>query len=150
MNTANTAINPHSAVAVEALEARFARGIAAHLTLGTASVAPDIGERLRFARERALQTALHARRFAASEELSGSARGVALLGFSRSPLWAPLASALPVLALVVGLFFIQAMQTQSQIEVAAEVDTALLGDDLPISAYRDPGFVEFLKSPPSQ
>jgi hypothetical protein len=29
---------------------------------------------------------------------------------------------------------------------AAEVDTALLADTLPPEAYRDPGFVEFLKT----
>ena len=146
----NTAFNPPSAVAFEAMEARFARGIAAHLSLSAAGVAPDIGERLRFARERALQAAFRARRSSHSEELSGAAQGVAILGFSHSPLWRPLAAAVPVLALVAGLVFIQAVQTRSQIDVAAEVDAALLGDDLPISAYRDAGFVEFLKSPPSQ
>jgi Protein of unknown function (DUF3619) len=35
--------------------------------------------------------------------------------------------------------------TQSQIEAAAEVDAAILADDLPPEAYRDPGFAEFLK-----
>ena len=35
-------------------------------------------------------------------------------------------------------------------QVAAEVDAALLGDDLPINAYRDPGFVEYLKAPPGE
>ena len=42
---------------------------------------------------------------------------------------------------------IQEGQTRTQISVAAEVDEALLGDDLPINAYRDPGFTEFLKAP---
>ena len=31
---------------------------------------------------------------------------------------------------------------------AAEVDAALLADDLPPEAYTDPGFGEFLKAPP--
>ena len=48
---------------------------------------------------------------------------------------------LPLAALVGGLVLIQDWQTRSQISVAAEVDAALLGDDLPINAYRDPGFV---------
>jgi hypothetical protein len=33
-----------------------------------------------------------------------------------------------------------------QIEAAAEVDAAILTDDLPPEAYRDQGFVEFLKT----
>ena len=57
---------------------------------------------------------------------------------------------LPLVALVGGLVLIQDWQTRAQISVAAEVDAALLADDLPINAYRDPGFVEFLKAPPSE
>jgi hypothetical protein len=79
-----------------------------------------------------------------------TAQGAAVLGFSRSPWWLRIASALPLVALVAGLLLIQDWQTRSQISVAAEVDAALLGDDLPINAYRDAGFVEYLKAPPSQ
>ena len=146
----NSAVTTHSDAAFEAAEARCARAIAARLTLRSSSVAPDIGERLRFARELALETAVRSRRAAGFAELSGSAQGVAALQWSGSPLWTSIVSVVPLLALVAGLFFIQNMQARSQIETAAEVDTALLGDDLPISAYRDPGFVEYLKSPPSQ
>ena len=32
------------------------------------------------------------------------------------------------------------------LEIAAEVDAALLGDAVPVAAYGDPGFVEFLKA----
>ena len=147
----SSAVNTHSVHAFEVAEARCARAMAARLTLRASSVAPDIGERLRFARERALETAARSRRAVASEEVSGSTQqGVAILKWSGSPLWTSIVSVVPVLALVAGLLFIQGMQARSQVEVAAELDTALLGDDLPISAYRDPGFVEFLKSPPSR
>ena len=60
------------------------------------------------------------------------------------------ASVLPLVALVGGLVLIQDWQNRTQISVAAEVDEALLGDDLPINAYRDPGFSEFLKAPPNE
>ena len=50
-----------------------------------------------------------------------------------------------LLALVAGLMLIQSENTQRQIAAAVEVDTDLLLDELPPSAYSDPGFVEFLK-----
>ena len=34
-----------------------------------------------------------------------------------------------------------------QVVAAAEIDAALLTDDLPPDAYSDPGFAEFLRSP---
>ena len=84
------------------------------------------------------------------ESVGLSAQGAALLGFYRSRWWLRIASALPLAALVGGLVLIQDWQTRSQISVAAEVDAALLGDDLPINAYRDAGFVEYLKAPPGE
>lgn len=57
-----------------------------------------------------------------------------------------LASALPVIALVAGLWGIHRYYVQEQVQAAADVDTALLADDLPPSAYSDPGFAEFLRS----
>ncbi len=57
---------------------------------------------------------------------------------------------LPLFALVGGLALIQNWQNRTQVTAAAEIDEALLADDLPINAYRDPGFSEFLKAPPSE
>ena len=132
--------------APEALEARFARGIAACLSERAERVAPDVSERLRFAREKAVAVA-HARR---SAEVVGASGGVAVAGFARSNWWWRIASAVPVAALVAGLVLIQDNQARSQISTAAEVDAALLGDDLPITAYRDAGFVEYLKAQPGE
>ncbi len=53
----------------------------------------------------------------------------------------------PAFALVAGLFLIQTWQDKAQISVAAEIDAALLADDLPPTAYSDAGFAEFLKTP---
>jgi len=131
----------------EAIESRFARNIAARLSERAEDVAPEIGERLRFAREKALAAGRLARS-GASVQSAGD--GTAILGFSRSPWWQKIASVLPVAALIGGLLLIEDWQTRSQISVAAEVDAALLGDDLPINAYSDPGFLEFLKTPPGE
>lgn len=57
-----------------------------------------------------------------------------------------LASVLPVIALVVGLWGIHRYYKQEQVQAATDVDMALLTDDLPPAAYSDPGFAEFLKT----
>ncbi len=134
----------------DAVESRFARSVVACLAESVETVPHDVGERLRFAREKALETA---RRMRTSESVQGvgiSASGAAILGFSRSNWWLRVASVAPLVALVAGLVVIQEWQTRAQVSVAAEVDEALLGDDLPITAYRDPGFAEFLKTPASE
>ena len=60
-------------------------------------------------------------------------------------LWRILASALPLLALVSGLMFIQTLQQDLAESDIASLDSALLLDELPPDAYTDPGFVQFLK-----
>lgn len=146
----NTYENSHGLALREATEARFARNIAARLSERAENVAPEIGERLRFAREKAVEAGRLARIGGEVQGVALTSRGAAILGFSRSPWWLRIASALPLVALVGGLVLIQDSQTRSQISVAAEVDAALLGDDLPINAYRDAGFVEYLKASPDQ
>ncbi len=58
-----------------------------------------------------------------------------------------LASFVPPLALTLGLIGIDELNLTQRIEAAAEVDAALLADDLPPTAYTDPGFAEFIKQP---
>ena len=48
--------------------------------------------------------------------------------------------------LIGGLMLIQERHWNAQIEAAADIDAALLTDDLPPGAYADPGFAEFLNS----
>lgn len=133
--------------ALDALQARFALRVTAGLTERSREVGADIDERLRFAREKALEQA-RAMRGAESAAAVGKTRaGAALLGRAGSGWWLKVASVLPVLALVAGLVLIERWQTNAQVAVAAEVDAALLTDELPPQAYSDAGFVEFLKSP---
>ena len=138
----------YRAAAREAMESRFARSVAACLSESAEQIAPDVAERLRFGREKALEAARRARD--AAGEVGVTASGAAIAGFSRSRWWVRFASVLPLVALVGGLALIQNWQNHTQISVAAEIDEALLGDDLPINAYRDPGFSEFLKASPSE
>lgn len=133
----------------EALEARLARGIVARLSEHADHVAPDVAERLRFAREKAVEAARRVRAAGQVQGVGVTGEGALVAGFGRSRWWLRIASALPLAALVAGLLLIQDWQNRAQVSVAAEVDAALLGDDLPINAYRDPGFVEYLKAPPA-
>ena len=144
-------LNPSSlSAARDAMQARFARRVVARLSDGASDLGGDVAERLRFGRERALERAALARKTAASSSPVGvTGGGGALLG-GGTGWWLRAASVLPLVALLVGLVLIQRWQTTAQITVAAEVDAALLADDIPPTAYRDAGFVEFLKTPPRE
>ena len=141
---------PYTPRDLEALQARFALRVAAHLTEAIEGAAPDVSERLRFAREQALQRARTARhsaetQVASSVQVAGG-RAAALLGRGGSPWWLKLASLVPLVMLIAGLSVIEEIHDRSQIAAAADIDVALLSDKLPPDAYRDPGFVEFLKT----
>jgi Protein of unknown function (DUF3619) len=134
----------------EVLQARFAQRVAAALTEQQAlNPRRDIEERLRVAREQALSRAREARLGAAGPAVVATGGGTVALGgpsdANGTPWWLRLSSLLPLAVLLAGLLLIDRHYTQSQIEAAAEVDAALLADDLPPEAYRDPGFAEFLK-----
>ncbi len=138
--------NSNIALTSDALEARIAHRLVARLGEHAEQLSPDLSERLRFARERALVRAREARAAAAPSSLPLAAgRGLVLGGLAAW--WVRLGSALPILALAGGLVLIQHWHTQSQIAAAAEIDADLLADDLPPAAYTDAGFVEFLKTP---
>jgi hypothetical protein len=134
--------------ALDGLEARFGLRVASALTAqGTSH---DVSERLRVAREQALATAVASRRATtlatAPQVVSVSAHGAALMG-PGAPWSLRLGALLPLIVLVFGLFAIDQWHSRVQINAAAEVDAALLSDDIPPAAYDDPGFAEFLKSP---
>ena len=148
MNTINLLRRaPPASLHTASLEGQVALRIAARLNAGTEALPHDINERLRFGRERALALALQQRRSAAvvpAQTVSVSGRA-AVLGGPPS-LWLRLASALPLVVLVAGLVLIQHHHDFEQITAAAEIDSALLADELPPAAYGDPGFLEFLHS----
>ncbi len=141
----NTLDKNLSVAGADALETRFALRVAARLSENTHSIGPDIGERLRIGRERALARAREVRAAQAAQSRSGfTAAGAAILG---GGWWTKLGVALPLVVLLAGLLLIQQAHLDEQITAAAEIDAALLADDVPPDAYSDPGFVEFLKTP---
>ncbi|HRH88478.1 MAG TPA: DUF3619 family protein [Rubrivivax sp.] len=134
----------------QALQARFALRVVSRLSEQTDLLAHDIVERLRVAREQAVARARQVRLAqpvaASAFQLAGVSRGGVALGQSPSG-WLRLASLLPLMVLVLGLLLIQHLHEQAEIRAAADVDAALLADDLPPEAYGDPGFVAFLTQP---
>lgn len=130
-----------------ALEGRYALRVTACLSEAASHLPHDIGERLRFGREQALQRARAVRVVAApASAVLVQANGSAVLGGPPS-LWLRLASLMPLIALVIGLMLIQQYHDGEQVVTAAEIDAALLADEVPPTAYGDPGFAEFLRAP---
>ncbi len=140
----NTSPLPSSALAAD----QFSRRLTARLSEGTQNLPYDISERLRAARMQALsqrkrpvlvhQTAPSVTQLGSSAALGWGSEG--------GNWWRSLISAVPVLALVAGLVVIQFSQDEYSTTEVAEVDSALLTDDLPPEAYADPGFAQFLKT----
>lgn len=147
MNTAERARISH----LEGLEARFGMRVAAMLGERLQQTPPDISERLRVAREQAVARARAVRH--ETRAAVATAGGAVLVGRGPSatladrPGWGlKLASFVPLFLLVAGFVTIDRLHERAQIHAAAEVDAALLADDLPPDAYTDPGFAEYLKS----
>ena len=131
----------------DGLEARFGVRVASLLGEGAAPTAPDISERLRFAREQALASAQAARRqtqLATAPVVVGRGNSATLA--NPSGWWVKVGSALPLALLVLGLMGIARAHDKAQIAAVAEVDAELLSDALPPAAYSDPGFAEYLKT----
>ncbi|WP_234413923.1 DUF3619 family protein [Ideonella sp. A 288] len=139
-----TYLSPSHVELIEALEGRVALRLASRLSQGTDQLPHDISERLRFAREQAVSRAKMTRHQLAPTPLIQS-NGTAVLG-GPSSVWWRVASVLPLVVLVAGLVLIQQYHDVQQISAAAEIDAALLSDELPPAAYRDPGFTEFLQA----
>jgi hypothetical protein len=129
----------------DGIEARFGLRMAALLNEQAQRTPHDISERLRVAREQALLRARSQRALSTAPVVAGRSGGAAVLG--GGPSWfLRLASVMPLVLLLVGLFTIDQWQDKAQVEATADIDIALLSDELPPAAYRDPGFVEFLKT----
>lgn len=130
----------------QALEARLALRIAGRLSEVAEDLPHDIAERLRVARLRASDRARELRKLSAAPAVR--LQGDGTLAMSGPPSWwLRVASLAPLALLVAGFLLIQRSYIDQQISAAAEIDEAILTDELPPQAYSDPGFAEFLKSP---
>ena len=126
---------------------RFGMSVAARLSDASDALPNDISERLRVARAQAVyKRKLVAAPRTASVVVANGASATLSMGDDDFSLWGRMVSALPLIALVVGLVSIHFIQNERRANELAEIDAALLIDDLPPAAYTDPGFVQFLKA----
>lgn len=116
---------------------------------GTDDLPYDITERLRAARVQALakrKVVAPVRKAAPAPVVLQSGSSAILGRGGDGGWWNAMVSAIPLMALVIGLFAINIAQDENGLNEVAEVDAALLTDDLPPEAYTDPGFMQFLKT----
>jgi len=131
---------------IQLIQDRYGLKVAARLSDVTDELPHDILERLRVARMQAVgQRKVVKTRTAANIAASGGAVALTYGGDDTS-WWDRIASVIPLIALIVGLVAINVIQNDNRAKELAEVDAALLTDDLPPAAYTDPGFAQFLKS----
>ena len=132
---------------VDILQDRFALKAVAYLSTGTANLPHDISERLRASRAQAVfkRKIAKIQTVGSAINLGGSA---AMTWGSNDGMgwWGRIGSVMPLIALVVGMLAINSVQNDNRAQELAEVDAALLTDDLPPAAFSDPGFVQFLRT----
>ena len=124
----------------------FGRLVAARLAEGTSELAYPVSERLRAARMQAVARRKGVKlQTAATVSMQGGAAALTF-GDEGQSFWNRIASVLPLIALACGLVLIHTIENDRRASELAEVDAALLTDDLPPAAYADPGFIQFLKA----
>ena len=145
MNTASHSASPEQAAEL------FARRLTARLSADTDALPYDISVRLRAAREQALaqrKKVVPVREWhhATAVQRQGHTATLGSGDNEGRTWWRALISAVPLVALLVGLVVVDSFQDESGATEVAEIDAALLTDDLPPAAYADPGFVQYLQS----
>ena len=131
------------------LQDRFALRTVSYLSAGAADLPYDISERLRAARAQAVsQRKITKIQMASATVSAGSVAALTWGSDEGLSWWGRIGSVLPLVALVVGLLAINSFQSDNRAQELAEVDSALLTDELPPAAFADPGFVQFLKIAP--
>jgi hypothetical protein len=125
-------------------DAEFARKLTRHLDRGADDIRPGTAYRLQQARARAL-AGLAAQPVGASEAVLEGAGGGR--SGSRHPGYGAAARWLALAMLLGGIGFgLQQWHAVQQVREFAEIDTQLLASDLPIDAYLDRGFQNWLKT----
>jgi Protein of unknown function (DUF3619) len=124
-------------------EPDFAKKITAYLDAGTAGLKAGTAYRLQLARQEAL--ARLAAPVRAAEARTGLAGAGAVTLFGPRGGRPTLRYALGILVILAAVFGYQQWQAYQQLRDITETDAAILSSDLPIDAYLDRGFQNWLK-----
>lgn len=124
---------------------QFGQASAALLRQGTHSIPQNIKDRLYAARMQAIAAKKPEKVRIQKQVLAGTSRNWTS---GSNGLWDSVGWIAPLVVLVFGLIGIAQWQDDSRINDIAEVDAALLADDVPPDAYADSGFLAFLKNGP--
>jgi hypothetical protein len=124
---------------------QFGQASAALLRQGTQSIPQNIKDRLYASRMKALAVRKTELVFIPKQVLAGTTRN---WSSGSNGIWDTVGWIAPLVVLVFGLIGIAQWQDDSRINDIAEVDAALLSDDVPPDAYADSGFMAFLKNGP--
>lgn len=129
----------------QAQEDQFGRASAALLRQGTQTIPQSIKDRLYAARMKALSVRKPEKILIQKPVLAGSTRNWTS---GSNGIWDTVGWIAPLVVLVFGLIGIAQWQADSRINDIAEVDAALLSDEVPPDAYADSGFMAFLMKGP--
>ena len=121
-------------------EREIAKKLASYLDQGVSDLKPGIAYRLQGARQRALARGSEPER-AAELALAGPSGGT--FG-GRRHLLTDVRVWISILLLVGGVLYFQYWQSMQQVREIAETDAAILSSELPIEAYLDRGFQNWL------
>ena len=123
----------------------FAKKLTTYLDQGAADLKPGIAYRLQLARAEALARLAGPQRSAELRvAVAGAGSGTGTAGSGRS-FWASGRLWIGIGLIVVAGFGFQQWQAYQQLNDIEETDAAILSSDLPIDAYLDRGFQNWLK-----
>lgn len=135
----------HKDKLVQTAEDQFGLSAAALLREGGKSLPKTIQNRLHAARMKALLAQKPEKVYVQRAVLASSTGN---RSFKSSSIWDSYGWVAPLAVMVFGLIGIAQWQEESRIQDIAELDAALLSDDVPPDAYADSGFINFLKNGP--
>jgi hypothetical protein len=122
----------------------FAKKITTYLDHGTASLKAGTAYRLQAARTEALARLTAPKR--APEMALAGARGLMSVGPASRPFYAQARFWLGVAIIAAAAYGYQQWQVYQQVKEYEELDAQILSSDLPIDAYLDRGFQNWIKT----
>ena len=125
----------------------FARKLTGYLDRGSAELKAGTAYRLQLARAEALARVADPRRATAAQApLALAGAGTGTLGGLGSGLRVNVKLGIGILLIVAAAFGYQQWQAYQQLKDLADTDAAILSSDLPIDAYLDRGFQNWLRN----